>query len=297
MNNVENDFYRRHVNISFIVTFLSKLGRPITKFNFDIFQMIPIVFLLLACGCNLNKGNENPKKILISEILTKDRSSVRESMFLELERYTSYIDIDLDGYSVVVAQTSISTNRASKKSLEVLLAIDLSGNRLLEGQKYMVIGRNPQEARNYDIVPFKPSSKFKLVNSQLNSYNWLNVEDKRHLVIFLVYSSNKKIFEDPSVWPYSTGPANQKKMVPDLEHYILSNLIDVVIINGIHAADTCNALHTLLVPEHVDEIDSFFNPISASNTLSISRCGLVFKKFAFADYKASKPTPGKLNTS
>ena len=256
--------------------------------------MIPILILLLACGCNLNKGNENPRKILISEVLTKDRSSAHESMFLELERYTSYTDISLNGYSIVVAQTSTSANRASQKSLEVSMAIDLSGERMLEGQKFAILGRNPQEAQNYDIVPFKPSSRFKLVNSLLNSYNWLNVEDKRHLVIFLMYSSSKTIFEDVSVWPYSKGPANQKKMVSDLEHYILSNLIDVLIINGIGAPDTCNVLQTLFVPEHMDEINSFINPITASNTLSVSRCGLEFKKFAFSDYKASKPTPGNL---
>ena len=255
--------------------------------------MFSLVILLLVCNCNVSDGNDNPKKILISEVLTKDRSATHQSMFLELERYTSSIDIGLDGYSVVVAQTSTSTNRASKKSLEVLLAIDLSDKKMVEGQKFMVIGRDHQEAGNYDTVPFQPNSKFRLVNKQLNSYNWLSVEDKRHVIIFLVYSDSKTIFEDNSVWPYSSGPGNKKKMDPDLETYILANLVDVLIVHGISAPETCNVLHSLFVPEHLDEVNSFYNPIMASRAISISRCGLQFKKFAFSDYKATKPTPGK----
>ena len=245
--------------------------------------MLPWLVLLSA--------QTNPSNILISEIMVKDRFSVGKSMFLEIARYSDDDEIVLDGYSVLVATTSTDRNL---KTLQVLCAIDLSGTKMKPNQRYGVIGRSAQEAEANDIVPFAPSSKFQLINRQLTSKNWLTVDFNKHLVVFLLYSENKKIFDDVNVWDFGIGAPNKKKMSPGLENYALSNFVDILFINGISAPSTCNVLHKMF-NNYLPEVISVMTTSTAPEDLSISRCGKEFKKCLFHNYKSSLPTPGMFN--
>ena len=124
------------------------------------------------------------------------------------------------------------TNPNLSPALEVRLAIDLSDLTFKAGQKHAVIGRSQQELEDNDILGWSPSLKFQLVNQQANSHDWLHVDQKRHLIVFLCYSDSKTIFQDLNVWTFFTANARKKKMDPPLQHYLLSNLADIFFVCG-----------------------------------------------------------------
>ena len=243
--------------------------------------MTPIWVLLLLFGYI------QPQTILINEIMTKVTG---KSQYLEIARNSADNELDLDGMSIVIAKTS--SNRNNKK-LEVSLAIDLSGYKLRTGQHFAVIGRHESEMEGNDLIAFEPSSpKIQLVNKQLTAYNWLDVEPTKYMIIFLVHSTSKKIFDDKVIWPYQYGHHSLKNMGDDLEHYLLSNFIDLLFVHGLSVTKTCKDVERLFVPEHLDEIHSILTTASSLDDLSISRCGLLFQKCLFKSFKSSARTPG-----
>ena len=246
-----------------------------------IFQMV----LLMVLSLLLSRIIAQP--ILLNEIMTKVTG---KSQYLEIARNSAESELDLDGLSVLVAKTS--TNRNDKR-LDVSLAIDLSGLKLRIGQKFAVLGRHESEVEANDLIPFKPSQNFQLVNRQLTAYNWLEIEPTRFMIIFLVHSSTKKIFEDSSIWPFQTGHGQRKKMDDSLQHYLLSNFVDLLFVRGTSMTTKCQELQRIFVPEHLDEVKSIVTTATSVDALSISRCGLEFKKCLFDKFKSSAKTPGK----
>ena len=254
-------------------------------FKCFIFQMgLLLILCLLLSLMNLTE----PEPILINEIMTKVTTA---SQYLELARNSDDSELDLNGFSVVIAQTS--TDRHNKK-LQVTLGIDLSGQKLTVGQRFIVIGRHENEAEANDLMPFKPASpNFQLVNRQLTAKNWLDVGPDRYMVVFLVHSAEKRIFEDSSIWPYKTGHSQLKKMSDDLEHYLLSNFVDILFIRGTSVPPVCKDLTRIFVPEFLDDVQSIVTTGPSLDELSISRCGLEFKKAQFHNFKSSAKTPGR----
>ena len=211
----------------------------------------------------------NPHEILISEVMTKERSEQGKSEFIELARRNARGQIDLNGYSLLIAQTSLS--RKIRPSLEVSLAIDLSGLTMTPGQEYAVIGRKGSEMETNDIIEFKPSGKFQLIDKTLTSFNWLNIHPNKHVIIFLVYHETLKIFDDPQVWYFPTSHPSLRKLSDPLLSYVKQNLIDVLIINGISTLNTCNDVDAIFIPEILNEVKSFMTPSTSPDDLSINR--------------------------
>ena len=242
-------------------------------------MVLPLVlFLILSCV--------EAQPILLNEIMTKVTG---KSQYLEIARYSADGELDLEGLSVLVAKTS--TNRNDKR-LEVSLAIDLSGLKFRNGQKFAVIGRHDSEVEANDLMPFKPSPKFQLINKQLNAYNWLEIEPLKYMIVFLVRSSTKKIFEDTTIWPFQVGHSRLTKMDGSLQHYLLSNFVDLLFVRGTSVPANCPDLDKIFIPEFLDEVKSIVTTGSSLDDLSISRCGLQFKKCLFDKFKSSTMTPG-----
>ena len=196
--------------------------------------MMPIFFILLftCVACD----DSNPHNILLNEFFVRDQPAAGKSHYIEIARYKKDDEISLKGYSIVVA----TTNKNLSPQLETVLAIDLSDVVLRAGQRYGVIGRSEQEMEDDDIIGWKPSPNLQLVNMQLKSHNWLKVADKKHIIIFLVYSSSTRIFQDPTIWSFV---GNKKKMEEPLQQYILTNLVDVFLIRGISTPNTCKGMN------------------------------------------------------
>ena len=227
------------------------------------------------------------ESILINEIMTKVTS---KSQYLEIARNSAETELNLDGHSILIAKTSTDRNN---KRLQVSVAIDLSGHTMQIGQRFLVVGRHESETEANDIIPFIPTSPaLQLVNKQLNAYNWLEIEPKRYMVIFLVHSPDKKIFEDQTIWPFKMGHHRMTNMGDELQHYLLSNFLDIFFVRGTSVPPVCKELNRFFVPEHLDEVHSIVTTGSSLDDLSISRCGLEFKKCLFRSYKSSAKTPG-----
>ena len=92
----------------------------------------------------------------------------------------------------MIAQTS--TNKNYKKDLEITTAISLSSVKMKPGQKYGLIGRNENEMVATDLLPFKPSPTVLQTPGLKTSRNWLSVDAKKLMVIFLIHSDDKEIF-------------------------------------------------------------------------------------------------------
>ena len=213
-------------------------------------------------------GDEmNPHGILLSEVMTKERPEISE--FIELARRNAKGQINLDGYSLLIAQTSLS--KKIRPSLEVSLAIDLSGLTMAAGQEYAVVGRKASEMETNDIIDFAPSRKFQLIDKTLTSFNWLSIHPNKQMIVFLVYHKTLKVFEDAQVWYFPTAHPSLRKLAEPLLSYIKENLVDVLIINGIAALKTCPDVEAVFIPEILNEIQSFTTPSTAPDDLSINR--------------------------
>ena len=235
-------------------------------------------------------SSENPKRIFLNEVMTS-RVLYEKSQFLEISREYIEDEVNLEGYSLLVAETSISKN--IKPNLEVRCAFDLSNTNMKINQRWGVIGRVRADMENNDILEFLPGAQFKKIQPTINAYNWLSLEPHKHMVIFLVFSPNLKIF-DHSIWNFWNS--NTKKLHGVLEKYLIENLVDVLIVSGTAATNgPCKDLSRLFPPDVLPEIKGYNNPNTALWGMSISKCGVAYEAKNLDAWKDGKPTPGQLN--
>ena len=168
-------------------------------------------------------------------------------------------------------------------------AFDLSSAQLIVGQKFGVVGRHETHMQKNDLIPFKPSPLILQTPGIRNAWNWLSVKENRHVIIFLVYSDNKIIF-DHDVWPlYGLSGHRSAVMKDAFLTYVLHNLVDILIIGGTSAANSCKPLTTIFEPDILSEVQSVPSPDNAQTLLSIARCGVTFTPKTLDAFKPDRP--------
>ena len=93
----------------------------------------------------------------------------------------------------MVAETS--TTIRLKGHLIMTSAFDLSSGKIKSGDTYAVIGRSGTHLKDYDILPWIPSPLTLQSPGNKDAWTWLSVGENLHMVVFLIYSENKKIFD------------------------------------------------------------------------------------------------------
>ena len=97
------------------------------------------------------------------------------------------------GYSLVVAETA--TSQRLKDHLIVTSAFDLSNSKMKSGDTYAVIGRSQTHLKEYDILPWIPSPLTLQSPGNKDAWTWLSVKENSNMVVFLIYSEEKKLFD------------------------------------------------------------------------------------------------------
>ena len=98
------------------------------------------------------------------------------------------------GYSIVIAQTVASLG-INKGKLQITTAISLSSVKMKSNQMYGVIGRTENDIGANDLLHFKPAPMVLQSPASKTSRNWLSVDRNKLMVIFLIHSKDKDIFD------------------------------------------------------------------------------------------------------
>ena len=177
--------------------------------------MIFHICLLLLClwtGESIGDA-QNPHDVLISEVDTTDPNG-----YIYVELYSPKLEkIKLDGYSLMTASRS---QTKEPDTLSVRHLIDLSGSEIPQGKNYGIITTH-NNGRESLVKPF-PSQKWKVYGKP--DRNWLKVEDKKFLTIFLMYNPTKPVFNHANRSP------NSKYLVvkDDIKEYLDENAVGYV---------------------------------------------------------------------
>ena len=168
---------------------------------------------------------------------------------------------------------------------------------MISNQKYASIGRDPSHLNKNDIIPWIPSPKVLQSPGNRNAGTWLTVGESLNMVVFLIYSENLNIFHQ-DVWPMNPGSQGGRcstAIKDTFQTYVLTNLVDVMIIRGSNAPNpNCKPINTLLVPEILNEIAFVTSPdlVPSGVPFSIAKCGVLHSPFNIESWKHDRPTPG-----
>ena len=241
---------------------------------------------------------QNPLRVFLNEALTFYENGV--SQFIEMMRHFFRDDATMEGYSVIVAETSSNAKGIVEDQLYVKVAFNLESASFREGQQYGSIGRHPSEANGEDLMAWKPNHKtLRAPNPTITtSHNFLSVADFQMEVIFLVYCDNQTIF-DADVWPKNHRSGRKMPLKGPLYDFIQKHTVDAMVISGLGAPDMIQgvkkifckmfdfdfSLFSLPYAPGCNEVESTTTSVSVGFPLSINRCGSQNLPFLFNSYK------------
>ena len=244
--------------------------------------------MIVVCNASQNKH-----KIYLNEAFTRKIAQGDDrSQYIEILRKETEDEISLDGYAIIVAETS--NTRKTKDFLYITSAVDLSPATMKPTQQYGLIGRSEQNMGHFDIIPFKPNPVILQTPANKQHNNWLSVEDDKLIVIFLVSSDQHKVF-DSEIWPGYQLNSNSLKIKDKFQEYLLQNINDVLVIKGVSAPTVCKPISTMLMPEILNDLNAILTPDRTPSTLSIARCGVELNAFDLNVFKHDYPSPGEKN--
>ena len=250
---------------------------------------IVLIFCLVVYG--FGESGLNPHNLLLNEIMTREVPG--QNQFIEIKRDPSVSDVELKGYSIIVAETTDTPKIAP--NLVLRSGWDLGQTVMKRGRMFGIIGRRDYGSTIDDILQFNPTSgttKLKKRDPKIQpefdtASNWLTVDKPKIMVVGLLYNSEKSLF-DPSVW---SARFMDRVLGGKVLEYTKENLIDLVVVSGVQAALQCNDLN-FLQEITGKEVKGMPCPSTAQTIFSINRCGNLFT--AFTDtWKHGIPTPGQ----
>ena len=257
-----------------------------------------IVFIYISTIVQNVLGYQNPHTLLLSEAMTIKRAN--KSQFLELFRPKAEECVSLAGYSVLITET-VSENRAynSVAKMFVKAAFDLKDVQFKKGKQYGVIGRDPYEASPDDLMAWKPSQALQAPSKLLTSYDFLDVEDNQMMVIYLLYSQEKSIF-DVTVWPSNTRWGRNLLLKDNILKYVLDSTVDSMIIGGLGSPRMCSGVKDIFqemfkdqtcakpiapINPLCDSVESIITPSTTNMPISVNKCGAQDLPFLFHSMK------------
>ena len=224
-----------------------------------------------------------------------------KSQFLELFRPKAEQCVSLAGYSILIAETvggPLTYNAAGK--LYIKAAFDLKDVQFKQGKQYGVIGRDPLQASPDDLMTWKPSHlALRSPSKMLTSFDFLTVEDQQIMVIFLLYSNDKSIF-DSSIWPMNARWGRNLLLKDSILKFVLDKSIDSMIIGGLGSQKMCNDVKTIFEEMFTSQtcanptaptnplcsgLESVPTPSTTNMALSINKCGTQELPFLFHSMK------------
>ena len=144
-----------------------------------------------------------------------------------------------------------------------------------------------------DLIPFKPGTAVQTPGFR-NPWTFLSIEENKIMVVFLIYSKKAKIF-DRDIWPlYGTGRPTPT-LKDNVLNFVLTSMVDILVVGGISAPNTCKPLDKILVPDILNEVKSIPTTDTAITMLSIARCGIALTPMNLDIFKHDLPTPGRRN--
>ena len=215
------------------------------------------------------------------------------SQFIELIRFDATEEVSLNGYSIVLAETTNS--KKLRGNILIRCALELDGTKMASQQQYAVLGRSMNDMEANDILEFKYSRTQHMTKQTYNSNNWLAIEEDLIMLVFLMYSKDFRLLGLPD-WQNINGFHRTLKGEPLT--YIKSHLIDFLLVSGVSAPDgRCEEIQNIFFD--VVDFEGVFAAGDPSDTdkpslSSISRCGAILEKFMLHTYKSTLPTPGIL---
>ena len=228
---------------------------------------------------------QNPLRVFLNEASTFYQNGV--SQFIELFRYLFRDDATMQGYSIIVAETT-HDQKNTKGDMYVKSAFQLETATFRAGQQYGTIGRSKNEAEIDDLFPWKPSHLTLRVPSSTmtTSYDFLSVADFQIEVIFLMYSENQTLF-DADVWPYPYRSGRKFRLTGSVLDYVVKNSIDAMVISGLGAPYMIDEVRNIFCKLFDFDFEPFAMPYapacvevvpvvtsaSVGLPLSISKCG------------------------
>ena len=250
--------------------------------------------LSLALPSTEGRVYQNPLGIFLNEALSYYQDGV--SQFIEMVRHFFRDDATLQGYSVIVAESS-----GPNEDLYIKCAFNLESSSFKNGQQYGTIGRSTNEIDANDLMPWTPHYKTLRVTApgMTTSYDFLSVPDFQVEIIFLLYHENLTVF-DQEVWPKRQQGGRKMFLRGKLYDYVQQNTIDSIVIGGLGAPDIADEVRKIFCK--MFDIDQFIpfsfpyspgcNSVESTTTsvsvgfpLSINRCGLQDLPFMFHSYK------------
>ena len=195
------------------------------------------------------------------------------------------MDEDLDKYAIVVAEMKNS------KNLKLRALLDLRNHKFKEGQKFGVVGsfNEAYTKRLADNNILLRDSKF-----QKFPHKFLEVGVKQYVIVCLLHSDNEYLL-DQQIWlDGEDNPLGER-----LEAYIMTNLVDLVIVKGASVPNLCRELNrrfqSAVGCRKISYVDSPSHVDFQNHLLSLSNCANLYGAFQFPSYQAGEETAGRKN--
>lgn len=204
--------------------------------------------------------SQEPPPLVINEVDTLDGDGGFVEIYNPLEQ-----ELGLDGFSMITATRSKSQH---SDTLAVQHVIDLSGTVIKEKQHYAIVS-TVNNGEN-SLVPLFPNSKWR-VFGKADHKNWLRVEQKKFMVVFLIYSPNINILDVAQL----KGREKTLFVQGDLLEHIKLYARDYISIKKFNGPSTCHFLESFLKPKQTPrrkQLDAFLEEYTGTAPYSINRC-------------------------
>ena len=227
----------------------------------------------------------NPHRILLNEIMTRETLTPQ---FVELKRLDFETNIKLDGYGLIVAETTSA--RWIRPNLVMRTIFDLSSGLMNEGQEFAIIGRDPSVVGDSDTITFVPSNYLRVIPRDNKKFdttmNWLKVDPDKVMVVFLTYNSEKGVFHK-DVSPFINN-VRKRSLDSGFLEYVTSNMADIMVISGSNSPVSCSDINTVVESVLPEGVTSLLCPAGTETILSVNRCGNSFSEFRTDFWKPGK---------
>lgn len=205
-------------------------------------------------------GQEDPAKLRISEIDTVDQDG---NGFIEVHTPNVLIQ-GLDGYSLVVSTRS---HWKETSSLVAKHIISLNGATIDENKHFGIVSLGDIGSSGLVEVESFPHPNWK-VYGNVDRQKWLEIEDKKFIAVFLLYSPDENVFDHVKF----TG--KHVYLREELLKFIDSYVIDYVVVRKFNSPNTCKSIDALMKSKQSPKrsiLDMFLDEYTGDLPLSINR--------------------------